>query len=251
MWNSALRFCFSTVLILLLSRSALVVAQELSCTGLNPDAGPLGYRERSGDARCEGFYRSPVAGVGLELFSLTAGTIDFQLRPTGTLYISAPDTTPLKAAKFRIQARALPLSTYYRMDAIMESGTTFKWPMSSLHPAKLTSELIGVAGWIDEGATTTYIPLAVSDGGPSSGNTVPLVAILRSTLDLEKLFWRRWPEGRNGEATSWESAGSAYRAGQAIRLEYKPSKGVTVLSLSAKTVGSDDWASIELKVYQP
>jgi len=120
-----------------------------------------------------------------------------------------------------------------------------------LHPAKLTRELIGVVGWVDQGAIKMYIPISVSDSKPPSGGTASLVAILRSSVDLEKLFWRRWPEGKNAAATSWQSTGRPYRAGQPIRLNFQAGRGVMVFELSGKAVGSDDWANIIAQVYQP
>jgi hypothetical protein len=231
--------------------SANLIAQQLPCTSVNPDVGPLGYKARIGDTRCEGMYRSPVAGLPLELLSLTLGPIDFQLRPDATLYVAAPDIGPLKVDKLRLQARALRLSTYYRMDALIQSGATFRWPMSLLHPAKLTRELIGVVGWVDQNATKLYVPISVSESTSRSVNGTNLVAILRSSVDLEKLFWRRWPEGKVGASTKWENTASTYRGGQPIRLEFQASKGVTIFELSAKTTGSDDWASVIAHVYQP
>ena len=44
---------------------------------------------------------------------------------------------------------------------------------------------------------------------------------------------------------------SAAGAGQAIRIDLQLSKGTTIIELSAKTVGSDDWANVLAAVYQP
>src|SRR4051812_38199942 len=82
---------------LLLICSSGVWAQGIRCAAVNPDSGPLGYRERGGDPRCEGLYRSPVAGAALELLSLTSGPIDFSLGPDAVLYIASPDLTALKS----------------------------------------------------------------------------------------------------------------------------------------------------------
>ncbi len=91
----------------------------------------------------------------------------------------------------------------------------------------------------------------MSDRNTGSGDVASLVAILRSSADLEKLLWRTWSDGKSGTATNWESTKVSYRAGQPIRLEFKVNKGVSILELSAKTIGSDDWSKLIAQVYQP
>jgi hypothetical protein len=245
-----LRGTFCVVQLLLICSSG-VWAQGLRCAAVNPDSGPLGYRERGGDPRCEGLYRSPVAGAALELLSLTSGPIDFSLRPDTVLYVASPDLSALKAAKLTLQARALPLGTYYRMDATIDSGVTFKWPASALDQAKLTHDLIGVVGWVEQNSNRVYLPVSVSDGSRKTMGTVSLIAILRASADIEQLSWRTWPDAKSATRTSWENLNSNYRAGQPIRLELKINRGTALLELAAKTVGSDDWVNIIASIYQP
>jgi hypothetical protein len=245
-----LRSTFCVVQFLLICSSGLL-AQGLRCAGVNPDSGPLGYRERSGDVRCEGLYRSPVAGAALELLSLTAGPIDFVLRPDAILYVASPDLSALKAAKLTLQARALPLGTYYRMDATIDSRATFKWPASALDQAKLTHDLIGVVGWVEQNSNRIYLPISVSDGNPKTAGNASLFAIIRASADVEQLSWRTWPEGKSGAVTNWENLDASYRAGQPIRLELKINRGTALFELAAKTVGSDDWVKIIATMHQP
>lgn len=243
---------WSGVVQIILVSCSTALGQELTCTDVNPEGGPLGYMQRAGDLRCEGFYRSPVAGIALELLSLTSGQIDIQLQPAGTLYITGPDIAALKADKFRLQARALPLNTYYRMDAISQSGGRFRWPMSSLYSANLTSDQIGVLGWLDQRGTKMYLPISLSDGTSSAVNRGTLIAVLRSSVDVEKLFWRTWPAAQQAAPTSgWETTNSAYRAGQPIRVELHAGSGATFVEFNGKMARSDDWASFVAQVYQP
>src|SRR5215467_11181284 len=53
-------------MLVVLSASSQVSAQERSCAKVQPIKGTVGYQARSGDPRCEGFYQSPVSGANLE-----------------------------------------------------------------------------------------------------------------------------------------------------------------------------------------
>jgi hypothetical protein len=193
-----------------------------------------------------------VAGAALELLSLTSGPINFNLSPDGTVFVQSPAITldRLKSQDIRIEARALPLNTFYRMDAVTRPGASFKWPMSLLHPTALTQDLIGVVAWINQGSSKLYVPLSVADAPRSDGSN-SLRVILRSTVDVEKLLWRAWPDDKTSEATPWKPVGSTYRAGQPIRVELPAGKGIITVALSAKTMGSDDWVILNAAVYQP
>jgi hypothetical protein len=193
-----------------------------------------------------------VAGAALELLSLTSGPIKFNLLPNAIIFLQTPAVSldRLKYKDIRIEARALPMNTFYRMDAVTRSATSFKWPMSLLHPTGLTQDLIGVVAWINQSSPKLHVPLSVTDS-LSSDPRNSLRAILRSTVDVERLFWRTWPEDKTTEATPWKSAGSAYRAGQPIRIELPVGQGVTTIALSAKTAGSDDWVNLNTTVYRP
>jgi hypothetical protein len=248
--NAALRVYFGLIAILV-THSTEVAGQGTLCAGIDPDSGPLGYREQSGDLRCEGLYRSPVAGTALELLSFTGGALAFDLGSDPVLVLTGPDIRSLKADKFRVQARALPLSTFYRMDATVRANSAFNWPTAMLKAVKLTADSIGVLGWFDRNSTKVYVPLQVSGKAlpvtrPSATN-----AVLRSSVDLEKFYWRSWPEGKSTLATGWQSTRLSYRAGQPIRLELKADTGITFFEFSGKMVGSDDWTSLVAEVYQP
>jgi hypothetical protein len=73
----------------------------------------MGYQYREGPARCEGLYQSPVAGESLEFLSLASGDISYDLHVDKILVVTIPDVSQFGATQVNIEARALPLGTYY------------------------------------------------------------------------------------------------------------------------------------------
>jgi len=129
----------------------LAPAQNPPCTGLEAVPGAMGYQHRSGSVRCEGLYRSPVAGESLEFLSFVSRSISYDLRTDTILIVAVPDVSQLGASEIAVRARALPLSAYYRMDTSVASAQAIEWPLSAvINPAGLQADSIGIVGWIDK-----------------------------------------------------------------------------------------------------
>jgi hypothetical protein len=228
-------------------------AQDHSCPKLRAVGGSTGYQLRSGDARCEGFYQSPVSGASLELLSLTAGPVDYRLRDQGTLRIVVPDVSPLNSGHVQVQARALPLGTYYRMDAAIPSSGSMSWPMGAvLAPAQLAPDTIGVIGWVERDAGRIHVPVWISDDPGPPPSRMRIVAILRAAVDLDELVWRALESDRE-RAPEWKKiarSNRVLRAGQPIRLEFEPGREQTI-EVKAKVVNSDAWFPFRLRMYAP
>jgi hypothetical protein len=239
------------VLVVLLA-SSQVSAQEGRCATVQAVLGTAGYQPRSGDARCEGFYQSPVSGASLELLSLTAGPVDYRLHERGVLLIAAPDVSRLKSQHVQVLARALPLGIYYRMDATIPSAQSMTWPMAAvLAPAQLTPDTIGVVAWIEQDAGRIYVPVRVSDSsGPAPPGT-RIIAIMRATVDLDDFRWRSRQDGNPGHPPEWKKlprSGQVLRAGQPIRLELDAGR---IVEINAKAINSDAWFPFRLRIYGP
>jgi hypothetical protein len=237
-----------------LSACSQVSAQERPCPKVQAVLGIAGYQARSGDARCEGFYQSPVAGASLELLSLTAGPVDYRLDQQSTLRIVVPDVARWSSAPVQVQARAVPLGTYYRMDATIPSAGSMNWPKDAvLIPAQLAPDMIGVVGWIEQDAGRIYVPVSVSEGpGPAPSGTL-IVAILRAAVDLDDLRWRSLVGGDPARPPEWKRAqrsGRVLRAGQPIYLEFE-SGSERIVEVNAKAINSDTWFPFRLRMYGP
>lgn len=148
----------------------------------------LAYKMR--DNRCEGFYISPVSG-GLELVSLIIGDFRFELKSGTILEVSSP---LFSSEPVNIRAQAIPLKTYYRMDSIVHPQKSMSWPVDSvLLPKKLHADRIGVYGWIGEEENKEFVPLRIGtkDSPLASCDEIEqIIMILRSTYELETLYWR-------------------------------------------------------------
>jgi hypothetical protein len=239
-------------LVAVLLACSLGSAQERPCPKVQAVGGTAGYQPRSGDPRCEGFYQSPVAGASLELLSLTAGPVDYRLHERGVLLIAAPDVSRLKTDRIQVQARALPLGTYYRMDATVRSAQSLNWPMAAvLAPHQLAPDMIGVVAWIEQNAGRIYVPVRVSDSSGSAPQGMRIIAIMRATVDLDDFRWRSLQDGDSGRPPEWKKtqrSGQVLRAGQPIQLEVDAGRDRTI-EVQAKAINSDRWFPLRLRVF--
>src|SRR5262249_15151626 len=149
-----------------------IAQDQQKCASLSARAGTSGFKLRPGHLRCEGFYQSPGSGARVELFSLTSGALNYDLQSDQVLYVTSPDLSALDVGKARIvsvQARALPLEKYYRMDAAVFSVSSLAWPMSAvLTPERLAPDAIGVIAWVEKEGKLIFVPVAVSPAKPGS-----------------------------------------------------------------------------------
>jgi len=230
-------------------------AEQADCGQIRATPGALGYQFRGGDARCEGFYQSTVSAASLDLLSLTAGAIEFQLGNDKTVEIVTPRVGSATGIGFHVQARALPLNTYYRMDATIAPGSSMRWPIGHvLVPANLTADTIGVLAWTEEGPNRVLVPVSVSQRTRASTDAAPLVFVLRSSADLDELRWRSWKKDDGARAPAWQkypATQQMLRAGGLARVALEPAKGTSFVEFAAKLVNSDRWLSLKLNVLQP
>jgi hypothetical protein len=234
-----------------------IAQDQHKCAPLQPVAGASGYKLRPGDVRCEGFYQSPVSGARVELFSLTSGGLNYDLQSDQVLYVTSPDVGALDVGKTRIvavQAKALPLEKYYRMDATMPPGGTLAWPMSEvLTPERLTPGVIGVVAWLEREGKPIFVPVAVSPAKPRS-ITASVTAVFRSSVDLNQFQWRTRPEGSTAQAPEWTSLGagsSSLRAGRPLRFSFELPGGLTLLEIAARAINSDNWQTPRFIIFRP
>ncbi len=244
------------VLITLLPLGSETHAQLPSCSGVQAIAGAMGYQQRSAAPRCEGFYQSPVAGESLEILSLVVGAIAYDLTADKILVIAVPEVSRLEVNQVNVAARALPLGTYYRMDASVDSGGSLRWPLATvIAPARLYADTIGVIGWVRKGSTRIYVPVTVFSDGHSSDAKRPATAVLRSSVDIEKILWRSWVEG-GGMPPQYHGLQGAnprmVRAGEPVAIPVDgPEATVVILEVAAKMANADNWITNQFRVFNP
>jgi hypothetical protein len=214
-------------------------AAQLSCSDVTPIVGSIGYQRRLNADRCEGFYQQQVSG-SLEFLSLVKGTINYDLASDRTLIVTTPNLSQFVGSQVFLTARALRPGTYYRMDAAVASGGTFRWPINAvLAPANLPSNAIGVVAWINRDLGKYYVPVSVIPENVATPASRPPVMILRSSLDIELLKWRSRQESGQNKIRDWITVGgpqpTIIRAGQPISLDLsgQPS-GSLVVEIAVK-----------------
>jgi hypothetical protein len=237
---------------LIMAMPVAVPAQADLCDSeRRPIAGFYGYRRR--DARCEGLYQEPVVLLkDLEMVSLLKGRLHFDLRQHSHLQISAPDISNLPSQSVRVTAVALPLHTYYRMDAVLPPHGPLLWPVHEvLARIGLTDRELGVFGWIrtrdmDE---KVFIPLKVVAAASEVARDAPVLLTLRASVDIADVRWRiSAVDGHQETPLSWQRIGPVYM-GQSFPLVL-PSGDAPILQveIAYQPSNSNAWPQLRFKV---
>src|SRR5262245_39820380 len=83
------------------------------CGSLSPVDERNGYRLRGNSVRCEGLVAGRIAGGGIELVSLTVGSVAWDFARDHELSIEAAGWVPL--GQTRVRAVGVPAGLYYRL----------------------------------------------------------------------------------------------------------------------------------------
>jgi len=241
-----------TLLLCLFLVSSPVSAQKLPCLDLVPVDNPaITYKQR-GD-RCEGFYQSPVAAESLTLVGLLYGRIEFDAKKNQGLHITIPQTIKQQV---HIQAAGIPLKTYYRLDAWVQSGQKFTWPLEIIGKMQVSPANIGLLG-MSVANSGVHVPLVLEDNFPPSA---PLNLTLRSSVDVSTVHWRMScmdNEGQCGQPNNngnngWEQIkhdwGDRFVSGKGIVLSLPKQQDNFCIEFAAQTVGSANWLKLTLKI---
>jgi len=230
-------------------RVAISAPADQCDSRLHPISGQAGYIWR-GD-RCEGFYVSPSAATDVELVSLLWGKLHFMLQPNAHLKVTAPNIAPHVQGPVRVRAVALPLRTYYRMDAVLPTDRPLLWPVDAvLFPWRLEANRIGVFGWVGTEAEKTFVPLqVVQPGAPEPQG--PVEMIVRLPVDVEIMKWRSSIESDELSSPSkwFDAATTPVPAGRPVTIVV-PDGPVAVLhmEIAAKERHRDRWSTLSIRM---
>lgn len=214
-----------------------------------------GYRQRGN--RCEGLFESKISAPRLDLVSLTVGRLQFAWQRDTSLSVEPPKEI---GEPIRLRAMAIPLGTFYQMDARLEGGASLRWPIREvLFPEELNDRRIGVLGWLDDGRRVPlHVPVVVQSApAASSPNQDPaaVTAILRSSVDVQFVSWRvlRLEGGRCTAPSDWTPLKKATtRAGKPILLVLpKLDVSEACIEVKGKEADSADltvWTDFRLRI---
>jgi len=226
------------------------VAGELRCDGLAPLRGSKsGYQDRGN--RCEGLYVSKVGSRSLAAISFTLGRVRFDLAPAGAIEVTAPGQTQ----PVNVRALAIPVKTYYRMDATLAPGDILRWSMKDvLAPEGLTDSRVGVFGWRGADDDRTLVPVRVTSLGASSASQAPLL-IIQASFDAQKVKWR-WGAARGEHCSAlsvWQDATQRpVSAGWPIAIDLSAlPAGTQCFEAVAQSDASTGWSPLKLRIDIP
>jgi hypothetical protein len=207
-----------------------------------------GYQSRGN--RCEGLYVSNVGSRSLAVMSFTLGRLQYDLASPAPIEVTAPGQTQ----PVNVRAVAIPLKTYYRMDATLAPHATLLWPMKDvLAPEGLTDSRIGIFGWRLTDEKETLVPLRVAAKGASASRT-PLL-IIQASFDAEKVKWR-WGASGQGQCSklgAWQDAiQQPVSAGWPIAIDLSELPvGPHCLEAMAQSGSSTEWSPLKLRIDIP
>ncbi len=121
---------------------------------LKPSDNPkVAYKTRGN--RCEGAYTAKVGAPSLDIVSFTIGKFSYKLEKSEIIKIENPF-----GSNIFVRASALPLNTYYWMDAYLEKDKTLKWEIKDvLFDLNIQSNSLGVYGRSGTEKEKVFLPV--------------------------------------------------------------------------------------------
>lgn len=210
-------------------------------TSLKPsDNAAVAYRP-IGD-RCEGAYIAKVGAPTLDLVGFTVGVLTYKLDRNETIQIENTS-----GADLNVRASALPLNTYYRMDALLRSGKTLDWAVKDiLFDLKIPAASLGVYGWKGTGKEKIYMPVKpVSSAYVSSDKSYYLVVRPSARVIGVKYRYALFGE----PLPTYQEVNKTFKSGQAISLSLPQTlHGAYLVEVAAMLESGTDWIKVQYKV---
>ncbi len=209
---------------------------------LKPSENPkVAYKTRG--ERCEGTYDAKVGAPSLEVVGFTIGAFSYRLERAELIQIKNP-----AGSTCFIRASALPLNTYYRMDAALEKDQTLRWPVKDvLFDLQIPSYAAGVYGWMGTEKAKVYVPVqAVSSTHTPSDRKLYL--IIRPSARVADVKYRYAPSG--GSFSPYESSTGSRQQGKLIVLVLPQTlKGDYRLEVAAQLESKSDWVKNQYQLF--
>jgi len=206
---------------------------------LKPSDNPqVAYKTRGN--RCEGTYTAKVAAPSLDVVGFTKGMFSYKLDKSEVIIIENTS-----GSNIFIRASALPLNTYYRMDAVLEKNAVFKWMVKDvLFNLNIPSNSLGVYGWKGNEREKIFVPVK-----PVSSSYKPdkkYYLIIRTSANVLEVKYRYV---ENANFSSYESVGAKARAGQPIVIVLPENfKGDYTIEVAAMLESKSEWVKNQYQI---
>jgi hypothetical protein len=223
---------------------ALAAGADPSCPNLPPDHGPLGFQRRTNGDRCEGFFKSNVSGEALTVAFLMSG----RLPDSGSVEVSGAGPK----REINVRAVALPLGTYYRMDAVITPEKPLRWPLSEVVNASrsLKNADLGLYGWFGDPGRPIYVPVrAMVPGEPPASAGAQAVRLgVRANVRLAVLTYSFADESCRFRGTDWKRLSANVGSGAVRTLELPGDRPELCVGFRATIADSDQPEPLTIRV---
>jgi hypothetical protein len=219
-------FCFCFLL------SKIISFGQCDNTLKPADNAQVAYKARGN--RCEGEYSAQVGAPSLDVVGFTIGIFSYNLVPTESIKITNLDTV------INLRASAIPLNTYYRMDAVLSTGTTFTWDIKDvLLNLRIPSNSLGIYGWFGTERNKIFVPIKpISTTYDTSKHE--LYFIVRASTKVLKIEYRYSKIGQN--PGQYEQDNSSFRTGEPITIKLPANlKGTYTIDIAALLQSNGNW----------
>jgi hypothetical protein len=192
--------------------------------------------------RCEGEYSAKVGAPSLELVSFTIGIFSYKLEKTESVEIKNSTGFVIN-----IRSSAIPLNTYYRMDALLENGKTFKWDIKDvLFDLKIPSNFLGVYGWFSTEKEKTYVPVKPISSNYDKTKT-DIYFVVRPSEKALSVKYRYAKIGQN--LGGYKDVTGSFRTGQSIQIILPPDlPGTNIIEIAALLEAQGGWIKKQYKI---
>ena len=198
--------------------------------------------------RCEGFYRSQVVSASrIDVIGVTKGKFSYDLDSAEVIKISSP---LVMSKNVTVRAQAIPIKTYYRMDAIITDGGTISWHIEDvLLPNRLTSNKIRILGWYESDGNKVYVPIRTQAKVNSIINDNSIYLTFRPTIKVINIQYSLY-NYQAKESTGWQNPIlSSCRSGMPINIRLVLDRGLYHLVISAQVEDSEDeWIEKQINI---
>lgn len=218
----------------------MILGQQCDNTLRPVDNPSTAYRARG--ERCEGVYVALVGAPSLEIVGFTIGIFSYKLETNEVIQINNSTGVTMF-----IRSSALPLNTYYRMDATIPAGRTLRWEVNGvLRDLQISSNYLGVYGWSGTENEKTYLPVRpVSSNYNASDSNFYL--IIRSSSKVKEATYRYGVTGQS--FGSYESIVSSGSIRPMIIVLPKNLRGRYTIEVSVKLESANDWIINQYKLF--
>jgi hypothetical protein len=227
------------VLILLLSKS---ITYSQCDESLSPSDNPsIAYKFRGN--RCEGTYTAHVGAPSMGIAGFTIGVLSYRLEKNETIEIKNGRAFPIF-----IRSTALPINSYYRMDATLDSNRILKWEIKEIiFDLKIPSKSLGVFGWFGSEQEKTYVPVQPVSSIYQEADK-RLYLIVRPSTRVRGAKYRYALAGqRFGEYQDIKNSGNARETLTIVLPDHL--KGVYTMEVAAMYEFEDKWVVKQYKLF--